>query len=123
MVVVVDASALAALLFGEPAQVAVADRLRGAELVAPALLTYELANVAHQKVRRRTLSDTLALEALDRFRALSVRLEPDEPEDVFRLARDTGLTAYDAAYLLLARRLGAPLVTLDDKLRRVADGA
>jgi uncharacterized protein with PIN domain len=38
---VVDASALAALLFGEPE----AERLGNARLAAPALLGFELANV------------------------------------------------------------------------------
>jgi uncharacterized protein with PIN domain len=42
---VVDASALAALLFGEPEGEAVAAQLDGARLVAPCLLGFELANV------------------------------------------------------------------------------
>lgn len=36
---------------------------------------------------------------------------------VFRLALDTGLTAYDASYLYVAQRIGAPLVTFDTKLQ------
>ena len=38
------------------------------------------------------------------------------------VAKDTGLTAYDASYLWLARHLGAELVTLDTKLAAVAKG-
>jgi uncharacterized protein with PIN domain len=49
---VVDASALAALLFGEPEAEAVAARLDGARLVAPSLLGFELANVCLIKTRR-----------------------------------------------------------------------
>ena len=41
---------------------------------------------------------------------------------VLALASATGLTAYDASYLWLARRLGAPLVTLDAQLARAAAG-
>ncbi len=36
--------------------------------------------------------------------------------EVVRLGLATGLTAYDAAYLWLARALGMPLVTLDKTL-------
>ena len=36
--------------------------------------------------------------------------------EVVRLGLSTGLTAYDAAYLWLARALAMPLVTLDKKL-------
>ena len=41
---VVDASALAALLFDEPEAKAVADRLEDGNLVAPALLSFEIAH-------------------------------------------------------------------------------
>lgn len=40
---------------------------------------------------------------------------------VLTLAVATGLTPYDASYLWLARRLGLPLVTLDQTLARAAD--
>ena len=41
-------------------------------------------------------------------------------DDMMRLARSHRLTAYDAAYLELALRKGAPLATLD---RRLAEAA
>jgi len=44
------------------------------------------------------------------------------PPECF-LARDYGLSAYDAAYLDLALRLGQPLATLDERLRSAADRA
>jgi hypothetical protein len=47
---VVDASAIGALLFGEPAGATIAASLSGASLVAPALLAYELANIAVKKL-------------------------------------------------------------------------
>jgi len=49
---VVDASALAALLFGEPEAEAVADRLEGSSLFTPTLLGDEIASVCLKKLRR-----------------------------------------------------------------------
>ncbi len=49
---VVDVSALAALLFGEPEGGVVAGKPGNARLVAPALLFFELANVCLIKSRR-----------------------------------------------------------------------
>ena len=49
---VVDASAFAALLFGEKEAEAVAASLGDARLAAPALLSFELANVCLSKMRR-----------------------------------------------------------------------
>jgi hypothetical protein len=40
--------------------------------------------------------------------------------DVFTLAAESGLTAYDASYLWLARTRDAELVTLDVALGRLA---
>jgi predicted nucleic acid-binding protein len=48
--VVVDASALAALLFGEPEGPAVARRMEGRPLLAPTLLRYEMASVCVKKI-------------------------------------------------------------------------
>lgn len=51
-------------------------------------------------------------------------VEVEPPERVFgevvRLAREYHLSTYDASYLDLAMRLGAPLATQDEGLRRVA---
>ena len=49
---VVDASAVAAVLFGEPEADEIAERLRDARPVAPGLLAFELANVCLVKMRR-----------------------------------------------------------------------
>ena len=43
--VVVDASAIAAVLFGEPSADEVAERLGSAQLAAPSLLPYEIVSV------------------------------------------------------------------------------
>jgi predicted nucleic acid-binding protein len=42
---------------------------------------------------------------------------------VLTLARSDGLSAYDAAHFDLAVRLGLPLATLDEALKRAAQGA
>jgi len=49
---VVGASALAAIMFGEPDAEEVAARLEGASLVAPLLLGFEIVNLCLTKLRR-----------------------------------------------------------------------
>jgi predicted nucleic acid-binding protein len=117
---VVDASALAAILFGEPEAEAVAERLAGARLAAPTLLDYELANVCLIKIRRQPGErETLraAFRLAQRLKIESVAVDHAATLD---LADATGLTAYDASYLWLARSLGGELVTLDRKLAAAA---
>jgi len=116
VVKVVDASAIAALLFGEPEAEAVVDRLRDAEMVAPALLPYELTSVCWKKRRVHPEMAPALLEGLQRFSRLRTRLVEVDHVEVLVLAEESGLTAYDASYLWLARRLGGELVTLDGRL-------
>jgi predicted nucleic acid-binding protein len=121
--VVVDASALAAVVFDEPEGEAVATRIEGATVFAPSLLKYELANTAWKKARRHKASAPGILKAL----ALAIgprcgiTWRDVDPADAVLTAAATGLTAYDASYLWLAGSLGADLVTLDKRLAQVAD--
>ena len=116
---VVDASALAALLFGEPEAEAVAGELGDARLVAPVLLGFELANLCLTKARRRPEQRpalTAAFQLRDRLAVEEVAVDHD---GILELAATTGLTAYEASYLWLAQQLGAELVTLDKQLAKV----
>ena len=118
--VVVDASAFGALVFGEPSQDDIAKRLRNTTLHAPALVLFEVANIAVTKVRRRQLDRARALDALAAFSLIDMVIVHVPAQACAELALATGLTAYDAAYLVVARHLGAPLVTLDVKLEKAA---
>lgn len=110
---VVDASALAALLFGEPEAEAIAARLTGARLAAPSLLEYELANVCLTKIRRQPGQRETLRAAFGLAHRLNVETVAVDQASVLDLAEATGLTAYDASYLWLARSLSGELVTLD----------
>jgi predicted nucleic acid-binding protein len=114
--VVVDTSALAALLFGEPPGPKVASRLGGRRLFAPTLLRYELANVCRRKIQTAPAKRTMLLSALDLFHDLGIQEVQIPPGQLIPIAQATGLTAYDAAYLWLSRELGAELITLDREL-------
>jgi predicted nucleic acid-binding protein len=121
-IAVVDASALAAVAFNEPLASEMSERLADRQLVAPRLLAYELTNAAIRKLRKHPDQATLIREGLARA------LSPDfaifwsdvDATPVLDLAETTGLTAYDASYLWLARHLGAELVTLDTELAAAA---
>jgi predicted nucleic acid-binding protein len=115
---VVDASALAAILFGEPEAEAVAARIGEARLVAPALLGFELANVCLVKCRRHPEQRNSLLAAFALRTRFAVEEIAIDHAEALALADAAGLTVYDASYLWLARRLDVPLVTLDKMLAR-----
>ena len=113
---VVDASALAAIAFAEPGADAVIDEIDGHRLHAPTLVVFELMNVAWNRSRKQPAAASLFLDALEVLEGLGLRFRGINQEEVVRLGLSTGLTAYDASYLWLARALDMPLVTLDRKL-------
>ena len=121
-IAVVDASALAAVAFNEPLAAEMSRRLADRQLVAPRLLAYELTNAAVRKLRRHPDQATLIRAGLVRALSSDFALfwSDVDTAPVLDLALETGLTAYDASYLWLARHLGAELVTLDSELAAAA---
>ena len=119
MTIVVDASAIAAVVFGEPDGRTVAAHVDGERLIAPSLIDYELASVACKKLRRHPGLAPEIFAAVARLQSLPITRLPAPIGDVVALAAETGLTAYDAAYLWLALSQDAELVTLDDQLARI----
>jgi len=117
-VLVVDASALGALVFGEPEAERISDMLSGAPLVAPALLPYELASICLKKIKAHPAKQALLFEAFELAGKLAIEYVDVDHKQVITLAKDKGLTTYDATYLWLARETGGRLVTLDAVLRK-----
>ena len=117
---VVDASAIFAVVFREPGWEDVAPRLRGAALVAPTLLRYEVANVCLNKLRRHAGLWSEINRMFDVFWQMEIEFVDSLYPDILELAHRTNLTAYDASYLWLAQRLDAELITLDRRLAAAA---
>jgi predicted nucleic acid-binding protein len=117
--VVVDASALVAMLIvpGDSGE-KVAEALLGMDLHAPDLLPYEVANVLRRHCLAGRLSPTEAALAHQAALRLPIELWAYEvlADRVWSLTGS--LSAYDAAYVALAERIEAPLVTCDARLAR-----
>jgi predicted nucleic acid-binding protein len=112
--IVVDCSVIAAIIFKEPEAELARQRLTGHALHAPWLLDVELASVALKKARAR-MSEPLQI-ALGDFAGLAIDRHEVDAEAVVSLALRYQLSAYDAAYLLVAAELRSPLITFDQKL-------
>jgi len=88
-------------------------------LVAPTLLRYEVVNALHRWVRHGVMSAEVAGQLLAEAQALPIEMHGDEAlhERALTLAARFSLpAAYDAHYLALAERFGAPLWTTDARL-------
>jgi len=119
-VVVVDASALGAIVFDDGRAGQIVARLSGEALHAPSLFPLEMANATLSRCRRAPALAERFVAGLGRVLDMPITIHAVDPLAVFALAVETGLTAYAAAYLRLSRDLGAPLVTLDKQLLAAA---
>ena len=92
--IVIDASALAAVVFDEPEGRDVAARLDRAEHVdAPGLLWYEMASVCAKKIHRHPEAADDLRTALREATDLPVRTHTVDPLDAVTVAQETGLSA------------------------------
>lgn len=127
MIVVVDASAIGALLLPDEAG-AMTDRVRAAfrdhAVHVPPVWPVEIASLLLNAHRRRRIDDDQrdrASRSAQRLAAV-VTIEPDPTiEATVAMGLATGLSACDAAYALVAERLRAPLLTGNPRLARAAE--
>jgi len=115
---------------------AIALILREKRRKAPKLLTrntaislayYELCNVLWKEAfLLKIISPQVALKTAEYLAYILKEMHiqhlssPEDLREVLSLALKTGLTAYDASYLYVARKLGITLVTEDNDLAKAA---
>jgi predicted nucleic acid-binding protein len=115
---VADASMAAAWLLPDEASAAAERLLAGVEAIhVPSLFWFEIRNLLAMAERRGRIKVGDALPYLLRLRELPFQ-DDGSGADVASLAlmQRHSLTAYDAAYLALAKAEAVPLATLDRKL-------
>ncbi len=124
MRIVADASAIAALYLPEELSEEVEKALAGAHSVSSLdLAAYEVLNVVWKHARRGLISREAALEiageVLQLFKTLEVHSYWEVLPDALEIALEKGVTVYDSAYVALAKKLGAALLTLDRQIAQV----
>lgn len=87
-------------------------------LHAPAIWPFECLNTLLVLERRRRIASHQVSAIVARLRRLGVQTEsqPPEPTRLLEIARETGLSIYDASYFEIAERRGLPLATKDARL-------
>lgn len=115
--VIVDASIMVDLIANPSVEIdGVVERLRSTELHAPDHLPVEVANVVRRLEVSGRLSSAEAALAAETFWAFPITLWRFEPLRERVAVLGGNLSSYDAAYVALAERLDAPLVTRDRRL-------
>lgn len=130
MALVLDASLALAWCFPDEATAyadAVLDLLRETEALVPVIWPLEVANALVVAERRQRLMPVQTARFVELLRSLPITAH-DQGVDralgpILALAREYGLSSYDACYLNLAMELGLPLATRDGPLGAAATRA
>jgi predicted nucleic acid-binding protein len=120
MDIVIDTSALIAVLVGEPEKSKIVAATSGQTLIGPASIPWEVGNAFSAMMKQKRIGVEEAHRALAIFNTLPLRYVPADLFRALSIAHQTGLYAYDAYFLDCALRHVAPLLTLDGALRAAA---
>ena len=115
--IVVESSAMVDALVGNPANPHLLAALADGDLHAPALLDFEVASALRGHLLAGKLNQARCAEAIEDFSALHIERHQMTALLGHVLDLRDNFTVYDAAYVVLAQALDAPLVTADLKMR------
>ncbi len=118
--IVIDTSAILAVIAEQPEKAALVRLTRGAILVAPPSVHWEMGNAMSAMFKRREIGIKDALRLLEAYAAIPIRMAEVGLKQAVELSAKLNVYAYDAYILACAINERAPLLTLDGGLRERA---
>jgi predicted nucleic acid-binding protein len=120
MDIVIDTSALLAVILDEPERDRIVKLTAGHAIIGPGSVPWEVGNAFSAMLKRRRLTIDEVHAGFAIFESIPIQyVEPDFSHALV-LAHQTGMYAYDAYFLDCAIRHDAPLLTLDRTLKTAA---
>ena len=118
--IVIDTSAILAVIAEQPEKADLVTLTRGAILVAPASVHWEIGNAMSAMFKRKAIGIKDALQLLEAYAAIPIRMAEVGLKQAVELSAKLNVYAYDAYILACAINERAPLLTLDGGLRERA---
>lgn len=120
---VVDASAVLAVVLNEPEKARLIALTKGEQFIAPASLRWEVGNALSAGLKRKRLTLVQAKKAQSVYRTIAIAYKDLPLEAALAIANQLNIYAYDAYMLTCAQRYQCPLLTLDKGLQYAAQQA
>lgn len=116
MDIVIDTSALIAVLVDEPERPKIIELTVGNTLIGPGSIPWEIGNAFSAMFKQNRLTLDEAQKGLSIFRSIPLRYVEADFANALELSKTINMYAYDAYVLDCAIRYKSPLLTLDRKL-------
>ena len=123
MLMVIDTSAILAVLLGESQRDSLIAATVNVDLLAPASVHWEIGNALSAMLKRGRISLPQAHRAIAAYAAIPIRFVDVDLGHALEIAAAHKLYAYDAYLITCALTHRSPLMTLDRGLRRAAMAA
>lgn len=120
MDIVIDTSAIVAVIFNEPERNAIIKKTTGQTLIGPGSISWEICNAFSAMFRQGRLTLEEALRGLEIFEQIPLRYINIDFSHTLKIAKQSKIYAYDAYFLDCAIRYNTPLLTLDKQLLNIA---
>ena len=120
MDMVVDTSAIIAVIANEPEKEALVELTTGADLIAPRSVHWEIGNAFSAMLRRERIKVEQAIQAVKIYQKIPIRFVDVGLEETLKIANALGIYAYDAYLIRCALKYRAPLISLDRNLVNAA---
>jgi predicted nucleic acid-binding protein len=120
MEMVIDTSAIIAVIANEPSRDALIAVTQGVNLIAPPSVHWEISNAFSAMLKRKAITLQQALQSIETYHQIPLRFVEVELSDSLRLAAELNIYAYDAYLLRCAEKYKAPLLSLDARLLELA---
>ncbi|NNF97757.1 MAG: type II toxin-antitoxin system VapC family toxin [Desulfobacteraceae bacterium] len=120
MDLVVDTSALIAVIVGEPERKKIIDFTSGNSLIGPGSIPWEIGNAFSAMFKQDRITLKEAQKGISIFNSIPLRYVEIDFSNVLKLSKEINIYAYDAYFLDCAVRHKAPFLTLDKRLKNAA---
>lgn len=120
MLLVIDTSVIIAVIINEAHKKNLIRLTKGANLIAPSSLHWEIGNAFSAMFKRKRISLEQARKALTAYRHIPIQISEIGLDVALELSSMLNVYAYDAYFIACALKHKSPLLTIDSGLREAA---
>lgn len=113
MEIVIDTSAILAVLLNESAKDQILSKTVGCTLISPFSIDAEIGNAFSAMFKRKRISFEMAFEAIKQFEIIPIRKMNLDLTESLKLCVEKNIYAYDAYMLQCSLTFSKPLLSLD----------
>ena len=116
MNIVIDTSAIIAVITNEPSKKRIIEISTGCELIAPSSVHWEIANAFSAMFKQKRISFETSIKCVEKYKKIPIQFYEVDLVKSLEFSNVLGIYAYDAFLITCAKSFNTPLLTLDKNL-------